>query len=360
MSTTHQEDKSLPDKAEQANVQPDAAQPDAAQPDAAQPDAAQPDAAQPNENQSSEDAPSPTQQVDPHRAGFVSIVGKPNVGKSTLMNALVGERLSIITSKAQTTRHRIMGIVNGADFQIVYSDTPGLVKPQYELHQAMMRFVDIALEDADVILFVTDLYEKYEAEPGGDDAYVQKLINSEVPVVLVMNKIDLAKGSQALDKMTYWQEIVKPAEAIMVSALEGLNVAAVLQAIQQRLPEHPPYFDKDQITDKPERFFAAEIVREKIFLNYKQEVPYSSEVVVTEFKEDEQIIRMRCEIYVERASQKGILIGKGGAGLKKVGTQARADLEQFFGKQVHLEQHVKVVPNWRREHRKLQNFGYRS
>ena len=300
-----------------------------------------------------------TQQGDssqdkPHRAGFVNIVGKPNVGKSTLMNALVGERLSIITSKAQTTRHRIMGIVNGEDFQIVYSDTPGMVKPQYELHQAMMRFVDVALEDADVILFVTDLYEKYE-----DDAHVQKLIRSEVPVILVMNKIDLAKGSQALDKMTYWQEIVKPQESIMVSALEGLNVAAVLAAILQRLPEHPPYFDKDQVTDKPERFFAAEIVREKIFLNYKQEVPYSSEVVVSEFKEDEDIIRIRCEIYVERKSQKGIMIGKGGAGLKKVGVQARADLEKFFGKQVHLEQHVKVVPNWRREHSKLRNFGYR-
>ena len=300
---------------------------------------------------SSQDKPDAAQ---PHRAGFVNIVGKPNVGKSTLMNALVGERLSIITSKAQTTRHRIMGIVNGEDFQIVYSDTPGMVKPQYELHQAMMRFVDVALEDADVILFVTDLYEKYE-----DDAHVQKLIRSEVPVILVMNKIDLAKGSQALDKMTYWQEIVKPQESIMVSALEGLNVAAVLAAILQRLPEHPPYFDKDQVTDKPERFFAAEIVREKIFLNYKQEVPYSSEVVVSEFKEDEDIIRIRCEIYVERKSQKGIMIGKGGAGLKKVGVQARADLEKFFGKQVHLEQHVKVVPNWRREHSKLRNFGYR-
>jgi GTP-binding protein Era len=325
MSNTHQENEEPSDKAQPITSVRDAAQPIEDSTDAG------------------------------HRAGFVSIVGKPNVGKSTLMNALVGERLSIITSKAQTTRHRIMGIVNGEDFQIVYSDTPGLVKPQYELHQAMMRFVDIALEDADVILFVTDLYEKYD-----DDAYVQRLIGSDVPVVLVMNKIDLAKGSQALDKMTYWQEIVKPAESIMVSALEGLNVAAVLQAILERLPEHPPYFDKDQITDKPERFFAAEIVREKIFLNYKQEVPYSSEVVVTEFKEDEQIIRMRCEIYVERTSQKGILIGKGGAGLKKVGTQARADLEKFFGKQVHLEQHVKVVPNWRREHRKLQNFGYRS
>ncbi len=292
-----------------------------------------------------------------HRAGFVNIVGKPNVGKSTLMNALVGEQLSIITSKAQTTRHRIMGIVNGPDFQIVYSDTPGMVKPQYELHQAMMRFVDMAIEDADVILFVTDLYEKYDTE---EDTHVQKLIGSEVPVVLVMNKIDLAKGSQAQDKMAYWQELIKPRQSIMVSALEGLNVIAVLEAILQRLPEHEPYFDKDQITDKPERFFAAEIVREKIFLNYKQEVPYSSEVVVSEFKEEEKLIRIRCEIYVERNSQKGIIIGKGGAGLKKVGTQARADMEKFFGKQVHLEQHVKVVPNWRREHRKLQNFGYRS
>lgn len=351
---THQEEPS-PNEVQSNKIQPDTAQLGEAQPDAAQSD----------EVQTNGDKSEPTHPAESHKAGFVSIVGKPNVGKSTLMNALVGERLSIITSKAQTTRHRIMGIVNGEDFQIVYSDTPGLVKPQYELHQAMMRFVDIALEDADVILFVTDLYEKYDASPGraesgGDEAYVQKLINSEVPVVLVMNKIDLAKGSQSLDKMTYWQEIIKPAESIMVSALEGFNVAAVLQAILQRLPEHPPYFDKDQITDKPERFFAAEIVREKIFMNYKQEVPYSSEVVVTEFKEDEQIIRMRCEIYVERTSQKGILIGKGGAGLKKVGIQARADLEKFFGKQVHLEQHVKVVPNWRREHRKLQNFGYRS
>ena len=187
-----------------------------------------------------------------HRAGFVNIVGKPNVGKSTLMNALVGEQLSIITSKAQTTRHRIMGIVNGPDFQIVYSDTPGMVKPQYELHQAMMRFVDMAIEDADVILFVTDLYEKYDTE---EDTHVQKLIGSEVPVVLVMNKIDLAKGSQAQDKMAYWQELIKPRQSIMVSALEGLNVIAVLEAILQRLPEHEPYFDKDQITDKPERFF---------------------------------------------------------------------------------------------------------
>nr|WKN35325.1 GTPase Era [Tunicatimonas sp. TK19036] len=294
-----------------------------------------------------------------HRSGFVNIVGKPNVGKSTLMNVLVGERLSIITSKAQTTRHRIMGIVNGSldggdDFQIVYSDTPGMLKPQYELHQSMMRFVSTALEDADVILFVTDLFDKREDE----DTALEKLANTDVPVILVLNKIDLAKGTQMQDKMDYWKEIIQPTEAIPVSALEKVNVGEVFQAILRYVPEHPPYFPKDEVTDKPERFFAAEIVREKIFLNYKQEVPYSSEVVVTEFKEDDKIIRMRCEIYVERQSQKGILIGKGGESLKKVGIQAREELEKFFGKQVHLEQFVKVAPNWRREQRRLRNFGY--
>lgn len=297
--------------------------------------------------------------MNKHRAGFVNIVGKPNVGKSTLMNVLVGERLSIITSKAQTTRHRIMGIVNGTtddgeDFQIVYSDTPGMLKPEYALHQSMMRFVDTALEDADVILLVTDLYDKREDE----DTALAKLAKTKVPVILVLNKIDLAKGTQAQDKLSYWQEIVHPQEAILVSALETINVEKVFQAILRNLPEHPPYFPKNEMTDKPERFFAAEMVREKIFLNYKQEVPYSSEVVVTEFQEDEKIIRIRCEIYVERQSQKGILIGKGGASLKKVGIQAREDLEKFFGKQVHLEQFVKVAPNWRREQRRLRNFGY--
>ena len=298
-------------------------------------------------------------QMAVHRSGFVNIVGKPNVGKSTLMNVLVGERLSIITSKAQTTRHRIMGIVNGSldggdDFQIVYSDTPGMLKPQYELHQSMMRFVSTALEDADVILFVTDLFDKREDE----DTALEKLANTDVPVILVLNKIDLAKGTQMQDKMDYWKEIIQPTEAIPVSALEKVNVGEVFQAILRYVPEHPPYFPKDEVTDKPERFFAAEIVREKIFLNYKQEVPYSSEVVVTEFKEDDKIIRMRCEIYVERQSQKGILIGKGGESLKKVGIQAREELEKFFGKQVHLEQFVKVAPNWRREQRRLRNFGY--
>ncbi|MDF9799561.1 GTP-binding protein Era [Catalinimonas alkaloidigena] len=293
-----------------------------------------------------------------HKAGFVSIVGKPNVGKSTLMNQLVGERLSIITSKAQTTRHRIMGIINGSspsdDFQVVYSDTPGILKPEYELHQSMMRFVSVALEDADVILFVTDLYEKYQEEE-----HIERLKEAEVPVILVMNKIDLAKGSQAEDKMAYWQEILKPEEAMLVSALEGLNISEVFEAILRRLPEHPPYFPKDELTDKPERFFAAEIIREKIFKNYKKEVPYSCEVVVTEFKEDESIIRMRSEIFVERKSQKGILIGKGGEAIKKVGIEARADLEKFFAKQVYLEQFVKVSPDWRKKQPKLHNFGYR-
>jgi len=288
-----------------------------------------------------------------HRAGFVSIIGKPNVGKSTLMNQLVGERLSIITSKAQTTRHRIMGILNGADFQVVYSDTPGILQPQYELHQTMMRFVNVALEDADVILFVTDLYEKYEREP-----HIERLNTSEVPVILVMNKIDLAKGSQAQDKMAYWQEILQPQQSFLVSALEGTNTDQVFEAILAQLPEHPPYFPKDELTDKPERFFAAEIIREKIFTNYKKEVPYSCEVVITEFKEDESIIRMRSEIHVERQSQKGIIIGKGGEALKKVGTEARLELEQFFGKQVYLEQFVKVSPDWRKKQQKLHNFGY--
>ncbi|MGD1890105.1 MAG: GTPase Era [Cyclobacteriaceae bacterium] len=294
-----------------------------------------------------------------HRAGFVNILGKPNVGNSTLMNALVVERLSIITSKAQTTRHRIMGIVNGAidegnEFQVVYSDTPGILKPEYALHQSMMRFVDTALEDADVILFVTDLYEKQEQE----DASLQKLAKTDVPVILVLNKVDLAKGTQMQDKLEYWREIVQPQEAIPASALEAINVGEVFQAILRYLPDHPPFFPKDALTDRPERFFASEILREKIFKNYKQEIPYSSEVIVSSFEEEENIIRIRCEIYVERQSQKGIIIGKGGGSLKKVGIQARQDLEKFFGKQVHLEQHVKVAPNWRREQRRLRHFGY--
>lgn len=288
-----------------------------------------------------------------HKAGFVSIVGKPNVGKSTLMNQLVGERISIITSKAQTTRHRIMGILSGEDFQIVYSDTPGMINPQYELHKSMMRFVSNSLEDADLILFVTDLYEKFE-----EDEMISRLQHAEIPIVLVMNKIDLAKGSQAEDKMTYWKEILPPAESIMISALNGLGISELFDIILRHMPEHPAYFPKDELTDKPERFFVSEIVREKIFQNYKKEVPYSCEVVTTDFVEEESIIRIRVVINVERKSQRAILLGFKGERIKKVGTEARLDMEQFFGKKVFLEQYIKVEPDWRKNENKLRGFGY--
>jgi len=289
----------------------------------------------------------------PHKSGFVSIIGKPNVGKSTLMNQLVGEKISIITSKAQTTRHRILGILSGEEFQVVYSDTPGILNPQYELHKSMMRFVSSSLEDADIILFVTDLYEKYE-----EDAMIQRLQNADTPIILVLNKIDLAKGSQALDKMNYWKEIIKTDHTIMISALEGEGISDLFQMILNVLPEHPPYFPKDEITDKPERFFVSEIVREKIFTNYKKEVPYSCEVVATDFVEDEKIIRIRVTINVERASQRAILLGHKGERIKKVGTEARLDMESFFGKKVFLEQFIKVEPDWRKKSIKLKGFGY--
>ncbi len=290
----------------------------------------------------------------PHKAGFVSIIGKPNVGKSTLMNRMVGERLSIITSKAQTTRHRIMGILSGEHFQIVYSDTPGIIKPEYELQESMMRFVHSSLEDADVVLLITDLYDTY------DEKLAENLKNIDAPVILVMNKIDQAKGTQATDKLNNWRENVKADSYLMVSALEGLNIDEVFSEILRLLPEHPPYFPKEQLTDKPERFFAAEIIREKIFMNFKKEVPYSTEVEIEEFKEDEAIIRMRAIIYVERKSQKGIIIGKGGEALKKVGIQARSELEAFFQKQVYLETYVKVADNWRKKSGRLKGFGYKN
>lgn len=288
-----------------------------------------------------------------HKAGFVSIIGKPNVGKSTLMNQLVGEKLSIITSKAQTTRHRIMGILSGDDFQIVYSDTPGIIIPQYELHKSMMKFVSSSLEDADLILFVTDLYEKYD-----NDAMIQRLQATDIPIILILNKIDLAKGSQALDKMTYWKEIMKARHNILISALNGDGISELFPMILDLLPEHPAYFPKDEVTDKPERFFVSEIVREKIFMNYKKEVPYSCEVVTTDFIEDEKIIRIRITINVERKSQRGIILGHKGERIKKVGTEARIDMETFFGKKVFLEQFVKVEPDWRKKTIKLRRFGY--
>ena len=288
-----------------------------------------------------------------HKAGFVNIIGKPNVGKSTLMNQLVGERLSIITSKAQTTRHRIMGILNGEDFQIIYSDTPGILKPQYELHESMMSFVRTSIEDADVLLLMTEIGEKYDEEA------FKPLEKAEGKVIFIINKIDQAKGTQLEDKLTYWKEHIKADYYIPVSALEGLNISTLFDTILAELPEHPPYYPKDELTDKPERFFVAESIREKIFLYYKKEVPYSTEVVVEEFKEEEDIIRIRAIIYVERKTQKGIIIGKGGEAIKKVGIEARKDLEEFFKKQIYLETFVKVAENWRKVEGKLKQFGYR-
>lgn len=288
-----------------------------------------------------------------HKAGFVSIIGKPNVGKSTLMNAMVGERLSIITSKAQTTRHRIMGILSGDDFQIVYSDTPGIIKPEYELHESMMRFVTSSYEDADVVLFVTDLYEKYNGEKQID--FLKEL---EVPVILVMNKLDLSSGSQAEDKVAYWKEIIDFDDTVMVSALQHQGIEQLFAKIIDHMPEHPAFFPKDTLTDKPERFFVDEMIREKIFKNYKKEIPYSCEVVTTSFKEDEDIIRISADIYVERISQKGIVIGHKGEAIKKVGIEARKDLEAFFGKQIFLETFVKVEKDWRKKEAKLKRFGY--
>lgn len=287
------------------------------------------------------------------KSGFVSIVGKPNVGKSSLMNKLMGENLSIITAKAQTTRHRIMGILTGADYQIVYSDTPGILEPKYSLHEAMMSYVKVSLEDADVILLVVALEDKYEAE------LFDRFQKIQTPILLVINKIDKGKGSQAVDKAAYWKEMLPNImEVIPVSAKTGENVSAMLPKLVGLLPEHPPYFPEDEYTDRTERFFASEIIREKIFLNYEEEIPYSTEVAITSFKEEANIIRISAELYVERQTQKGILIGKGGSSLKKVGTDARKDMEAFFKKKIFLETHVKVADNWRKEKIKLRHFGY--
>jgi GTP-binding protein Era len=287
-----------------------------------------------------------------HKSGFVSIVGKPNVGKSSLMNKLVGENLSIITAKAQTTRHRIMGILNGDDFQIVYSDTPGILQPKYALHEAMMRYVKVSLDDADLVLLVVELEEKY------DEDLFSLFDKIDTPIILAINKIDLAKGSQIHDKIAYWKSKINAIEIIPVSAKDGTNLDQLFAAIKNYLPEHPGYYPKDELTDRNERFFAAEIIREKIFLNYEQEIPYSTEVGIESFKDEEAILRIRATVYVERDSQKGIIIGKNGSTLKKVGTEARKDLENFFGKKVFLETHVKVAENWRKQKQKLKQFGY--
>ncbi|WP_339791132.1 GTPase Era [uncultured Imperialibacter sp.] len=289
------------------------------------------------------------------RSGFVSIIGKPNVGKSTLMNALIGERLSIITAKAQTTRHRIFGILTGKDFQIVYSDTPGVMKPQYELQEAMMRFVYQSLEDADMILFVVELGDKMD----GDNVEILELLRkSGVPALFVINKIDKSKGSQLEDKVTYFKEFSGDIPILCISALDKTNLEPLFDQILEKLPVHPPYFPDDEMTDRTERFFASEIIREKIFLNYKKEVPYSCEVIIASFKEEEKIIRVMAEIFVERATQRAIIIGHGGLALKKVGIEARKDMEAFFGKQVHLETYVRVEKDWRQNKLKLKRFGY--
>ena len=289
-----------------------------------------------------------------HKAGFVNIIGNPNVGKSTLMNAFVGERLSIITSKAQTTRHRILGIVNGEDFQMILSDTPGIIKPAYELQASMMDFVKSAFEDADVLIYIVEIGE----EVLKDEAFFKKIENSEVPVLLLLNKIDKSNQDQLEEQVKYWSEKVPTAEIHPISALEGFNVAEVFNRIIELLPESPAFYPKDTLTDKPERFFVNEIIREKILMHYKKEIPYSVEIETGEFFEEEKIIRMRSVIMVERDTQKGIIIGHKGAALKRVGVEARKDLEKFFGKQVHLELYVKVNKNWRSDARQLKRFGY--
>jgi GTPase len=287
------------------------------------------------------------------KSGFVSIVGKPNAGKSSLMNKLMGENLSIITAKAQTTRHRIMGILNGADFQIVYSDTPGILEPKYFLQEAMMSYVKVSLDDADAILLVVELGESY------DPVLFERFTRIQTPIMLVINKIDLAKGSQVVDKVAYWREqLPNLKDIITVSAKTGEQVNGLLPRLLDLMPEHPAFFPKDEFTDRTERFFASEIIREKIFLNYEQEIPYSAEVAIDSFKDEEAILRIRAVIYVERDSQKGILIGKAGSSLKKVGMEARKDMETFFGKKVFLETHVKVADNWRKQKLKLRQFGY--
>lgn len=290
-----------------------------------------------------------------HKAGFVNIVGNPNVGKSTLMNDLVGERVSIITAKAQTTRHRIMGIVNEPDYQIVYSDTPGVLSPKYKMQEAMLNFSEGALTDADILLYVTDVVE----DPTKNADFLKKVAGENMPVLLVINKIDLLKNQDELTAIVdRWKELLPNAEVFPTSAKEHFNVSNLMNRIIELLPVSPPYFGKDALTDKPARFFVTEIIREKILLNYEKEVPYATEVVVEKFEESDNSIHIMAVIYVERDSQKGILIGKGGSMLKRVGTEARKDIERFFDKRVFLELFVKVEANWRNRENKLRAFGY--
>lgn len=289
-----------------------------------------------------------------HKAGFVNIIGNPNVGKSTLMNAFVGERLSIITSKAQTTRHRILGIVNGDDFQVILSDTPGIIKPAYEMQKSMMDFVKSAFEDADVLIYMVEIGEK-ELK---DEDFFNKIIHAKIPVLLLLNKIDKSNQEQLEEQIALWKEKVPNAEIYPISALENFNVKEVFARILELIPVSPAYYPKDALTDKPERFFVNETIREKILLNYDKEIPYAVEIETEEFLEDEKIIRIRSVIMVERDTQKGIIIGHKGGALKKVGMQSREDLEKFFGKQIHIELYVKVNKDWRSNAFQLRRFGY--
>jgi len=290
-----------------------------------------------------------------HRSGFANILGNPNVGKSTIMNALVGEKLSIITPKAQTTRHRIMGIVNGDDFQIVYSDTPGILKPKYKLQETMMNFVNIALSDADLILYVTDVME----HSGNEGEYIEKIKESGIPVIIAVNKIDLTNQDDLERIVELWHLAFPHSPVIPISALNNFNLDSLLNAILDKLPESPPFFPKDQLTDKYERFFASEIIREKILVNYKKEIPYSVEIEIESFSDEKNLIKIRALIHVTRDSQKGIIIGHKGSMLKRVGTEARHDMEDFFRKKVFLEMYVKVTKDWRDKPLALKRFGYR-
>jgi GTP-binding protein Era len=289
-----------------------------------------------------------------HKSGFVNIIGNPNVGKSTLMNAMVGEKLSIITSKMQTTRHRIKGIVNGDDFQIVYSDTPGILKPAYKLQETMLKSVDTALSDADVLLYVTDVAESTDK----NIEYLEKLKTAEVPVMILINKIDLTDQPSLVKLVEHWNEMVPKAEIIPISAKEKFNLEYVFKRILDNLPEGLPYFPKDELTDRNERFFAQEIIREKILLFYDKEIPYSVEIEVESFRDEEKILRIAAVIHVSRETQKGIIIGHRGEALKRVGTSARIDMEEFFGKKVFLELFVRVTKEWRDKEIQLRNFGY--
>jgi len=290
-----------------------------------------------------------------HKAGFVSIIGKPNVGKSTLMNALIGEKLSIITPKAQTTRHRILGIVNEEAYQIVFSDTPGIIKPKYELQDSMMSAVNGSLTDADLLLFVTDINEQHD-----ENDVLEKILNTTIPMIVLINKIDNATQEQVDEKTSFWQEKLNPIHIFAISALHKYNLEGIMNRVLENIPEHPAYYDKEDLTDRNQRFFVSEIIREKIFNNYQKEIPYSTEVVVTSFKEEEKLTRISVEIIVERDSQKNILIGKGGAMLKKVGTEARKDIEKFLDQKVFLETFVKVLPDWRSKKNYLKSFGYEN